>query len=154
MIGYIYALWDKDENDIFYIGASVNIKARLLQHRLYFANHKNCQLSVIADVFFDIKRELFSEEAYWINTFRSWGFDLENKDFYKNFNFNQTTMTIDFRQYDDECFEHVLLMQKKYHGKTKSKPTLPQTVRMIIKEHKKMTSIIRNVFPEDGLYKK
>lgn len=92
MKGYIYCLWDKNENDIFYIGATVNPKNRLIGHRSsnieYYINEnnnyssrkkdRNVNMSIIDEIEFKERKELGAVEDYWIHQFMAWGFTLQN----------------------------------------------------------------------------
>jgi hypothetical protein len=81
MIGYIYTLHGKTENDIFYVGATTNPKKRHYAHRVNFPYYKyDCDvtLSIIEEVSGDDFYLLRRLEAYWMHQFIAWGFALVN----------------------------------------------------------------------------
>lgn len=100
MIGYIYALYDKDENDIFYIGSSLNPAMRSVYHRTHDVEYiwdekeddyvrcrksdNNFNFLIIDEINFSDRNQLFSMEIYWIHQFATWGFNLRNRMFYRN----------------------------------------------------------------------
>ena len=98
MTGYIYALWNKNEDDVFYIGSSLNPKKRTKEH---IAEGKFCHLNdeylpkyntglnyyILDEIEFENRTDLFIWETYWIDQFRQWGFKLKNKELYLNFHF-------------------------------------------------------------------
>jgi len=71
MIGYIYVLWDKNENDIFYVGASKNPYQRVKDHRTanYYYDEdlnkikydNNINVSVISEIEYEEEKELRRE---------------------------------------------------------------------------------------------
>lgn len=68
MTGYIYT--KKCEKGI-YVGSTFDLKSRSM-------NHKS-ELEVIEEVEVEDRCELVCIENYWIDQFRQWGFDLENR---------------------------------------------------------------------------
>lgn len=72
---YIYIL--EKEGVPFYIGKAVDIKRRLIRHRINFGS--DIDLHVI-DECQSIYEEWRPLEEYWINQFKVWGFNLENKN--------------------------------------------------------------------------
>lgn len=97
MTGYIYALHrGDDENDIFYIGSSNNPRKRFSRHlfntkkwdnenkKWISSDISNINYTIIDEIEYNQKDELFSLESYWIHQFKSWGFNLKNKEYYKN----------------------------------------------------------------------
>lgn len=93
MIGYIYALWGETEKDIFYIGSTVNVKARISEHSFWNRFRKedetlpNLNYSIIEEANYEDKNDLLLSEIYWIEQFRQWGFSLKNQTLYETFNY-------------------------------------------------------------------
>lgn len=82
MTGYIYGLYkNNDENDIFYIGATINPSARIIAHRCtfpFYIFNSRIELVIIEEFEFENKKDLNLLEAYWIQQFVAWGFSLKN----------------------------------------------------------------------------
>jgi len=80
---------NNDENDIFYIGSTVNPKTRILGHTVDIPyNVYNCriEMSILEEVEIDTRRELFKLEWYWIQQFVAWGFKLTNYNLHYSVN--------------------------------------------------------------------
>lgn len=126
MTGYIYSLDDKDENDIFYIGSSVNTKYRFSIHRNTFGY--NIITDIVEQVDFEYRWQLFDIETYWIDQFRQWGFDLKNRLTYKP-----------FRKATNEIIEYIQKIQlKKFPNNILTNKTFDMTLWEIVKEHKEL----------------
>lgn len=97
MRGYIYALYENNENKIFYIGSTINLKSRLRQHN---SSHMDCdpdspnykciirkrttfKYIIIDEIDFYFRKDLAKLEIYWIWQFRAWGFILQNGTTYR-----------------------------------------------------------------------
>jgi len=72
---YIYFL-HKDNNIPFYIGKTINPLERLLEHKR--EKHPDSIMEIIDEVSED---DYMFWESHYIWLFKSWGFDLENKNF-------------------------------------------------------------------------
>lgn len=90
MIGYIYAIWNTNEEDIFYVGSSVcpqkRIKAHIFDNK-YFDDNTNkhipiddtkFNLLIIDEISFIKRGELLDLEAYWIRKLKQLGYNLKN----------------------------------------------------------------------------
>lgn len=149
MIGYIYALYDKDENDVIYIGQSVNPANRLKIHNSAIYYYRNDGTDdkylvkertywgqfILAEVEFEEKKELYREEAFWINMFRSWGFPLKNSQLYKTFDFNLAFIKL---KLCDDLYKFVLKIHNELSDNGKRKHSLSNTIFHIIREYKKL----------------
>lgn len=94
MKGYVYAIGSKHEDNIYYIGSSLNPKIRLTQHKaeskvfewdeviqLYkkpSVDKSEFILSIIDEIYFSSRKELLDLEVYWIHQFYAWGFNIIN----------------------------------------------------------------------------
>lgn len=92
MIGYVYVLWEKDENNIFYVGATIDPRTRLVahinSHGEYYLDEdgyyawrtikRPMGMFIIEEVEFETRRTLLKCEDFWIHQFKAWGFPLEN----------------------------------------------------------------------------
>lgn len=78
MQGYIYTLASDLYGGIFYVGSTINPSSR---KSLHLANHKtSCIVFEIVESFsLSTKKELRSIEHYWIEQFRQWGFQIQNR---------------------------------------------------------------------------
>lgn len=68
---YIYTL--SKDGLIFYIGKTLNLDKRLANHKITYGN--NILLEVL-----DETTNWKSEEIFWIEQFKQWGFNLKNKN--------------------------------------------------------------------------
>lgn len=97
MIGYVYCLYDKDENDIFYVGSSINPRIRLRTHnerrtdydcmtpeiRFVIKERTTYGAHIMDEIEFTDTDELVRLEIYWIHQLRQWGFNLKNRNYYR-----------------------------------------------------------------------
>lgn len=108
MIGYIYTLhWDNNENDIFYVGATINPKGRENGHRTtypFYGTGSRPTLLVVEEITFQVKTELFEIERYWIQQFRAWGYNLINLQLGYGFNLQHRLL---MREIERECMEEL-----------------------------------------------
>lgn len=78
MKGYIYTLSYETERNLFYVGSTTNPKGRLQSHRTKFGY--NTSMFIIDEIEFNHKDELLLLELFWDGIYKSWGFNLKNKD--------------------------------------------------------------------------
>lgn len=104
MTGYIYVMWDKDENDIFYVGSTINPRQRMKQHNFRVTVPRSSMPikaatfyghSIIEEVDFEYREELLKIEIYWIHQFSAWGYNIKNKLKYKHFDFSSKIVYLD-----------------------------------------------------------
>lgn len=77
---YIYTLWLRDENDVFYVGISISPESRFKQHSIN-AKTFNAKIgySIIDVIQCDpLSRLHLKMEQYWISQLTAWGFKLTN----------------------------------------------------------------------------
>lgn len=128
-VGYIYVLWDKNENDIFYVGSTVNPTSRLAAHktdnrtyddRLNRVNIKerSFNMSIIDEMEFQEKSELCHLEAYWYHQLIQWGFSLTN---------GHHTKKIKLNPFPKDVYDLILNYKNEiYPNKPLSNKLLPQ----------------------------
>lgn len=77
---FIYMLYDNKENKAMYVGATRNLKNRLINHRSKkfkdYANINYLSIEVLEETTSEFTNKL---EVYWYWQVKSWGFDLMQK---------------------------------------------------------------------------
>lgn len=142
--GYVYALWNKDESDVFYIGATQTPHARLLQHRqkakvldltLYrkvLPEGVSINMTIIEEIKYPIeKREWLNNlERYWISKYLLDGYKLKNKQLYTS---------VELTDIPNDVMEYILKTHKElFKNKITSRKRLEQTVIYLLTESMKL----------------
>jgi predicted GIY-YIG superfamily endonuclease len=97
MVYKVYSLKCPFDNEIKYIGISINPELRLISHinepqgtnekALWtlkcFLYDKHPIVEIIEEIETDNKSEAYELERYWIEQFKQWGFNLLNGVYYK-----------------------------------------------------------------------
>jgi hypothetical protein len=101
MKGYIYSLHTKTEDEVFYVGATVNPNGRVTSHRCRYPYYKfDCRIgiSIIEEIEIERWDDLKMHEQYWIQQFVAWGFELQNYNLYYGFDVRrlQSLMELEF----------------------------------------------------------
>lgn len=145
MKGYIYSIWDNNEEDIFYIGASTCPKTRLKQHinenrKKNKEDKKKFNLSILEEVDFLKRSELEDREIFWLLHYSKKDKPLTNKIFYKK-RLAGGVLKYKYKppRIPPELEMHILQIQsdmkiKKLSGMISMKAAIIQ----IIKEHKEI----------------
>jgi hypothetical protein len=114
MTGYVYALWEGNENNVTYIGSSIDPKSRAKQHEAlntarvkaeeeitHLSPHfKRYKYFIIEQVEFEERGTLLDAEVYWIHQFIEWGFKLQNGELYKHYRYGTITVGIGYMPVD------------------------------------------------------
>jgi hypothetical protein len=142
LTGYVYTLWNNDESDVFYVGATTNPSERLTAHKqrakVWDISVKskvmpmgiNYNMTIIEEIEFEIedRSQLYDAEKYWIGKFLSYGFKLKNKQLHNS---------IDLKNIPDDVMAHVSKIHKDvFNEKTEGRSSLEYVIFKIIQEHK------------------
>lgn len=143
---YVYALWDKNESDVFYIGVTQNPKSRLSDHRRNAGDwneafhryilpiDRQINMKIIEEINYPIENieELWNAERYWIHKFLLAGHNLINKQLYTS---------IKLKNIPEDVINYILSIHKIIFPNKKGVSQYNQqlVIFQIIREHKEFS---------------